>query len=85
MILLAYAKFLWHQMQNLEAAKEAALAIYQRQPNHYELNLLLAELAIEHQQYDAARNYLSALNKVENHNLSKRLADLNQQIVSMKK
>lgn len=82
---LAYASFLWKVEKDATGAQNLALSIYKTQNNHYELNLLLAELAIANQQYDAARNYLSTLNKVDNHNFAKRLADLNQRIVGMKK
>ena len=81
---LAYATFLWKVEKNKTEAQNLALSIYKSQKNHYELNLLLAELAIAHQQFDTAKNYLSGLNKVDNHDFSKRLADLNQQIAKGK-
>ncbi|MEM6318684.1 MAG: sugar transferase [Bacteroidota bacterium] len=58
-ILLSYAKFLWHVRNDRAAAKRYAEAVYVRQPNHYELNLLLAELAISEQSYQQARQYLA--------------------------
>ena len=81
---LAYATFLWKVEKNTTDAQDLALDIYKSQKNHYELNLLLAELAVANQQYDAARNYLSVLDKVDNHNFSKRLSDLNEQIAHRK-
>lgn len=79
-IKLAYATFLWKVEKNVTDAQDLALSIYKTQHNHYELNLLLAELAIANQQYDAARNYLSVFKEADNHNFSERLADLNQRI-----
>ena len=81
---LAYATFLWKVEKNSKDAQDLALDIYKSQKNHYELNLLLAELAVANQQYDAARNYLSVLDKVDNHNFSKRLSVLNEQIANRK-
>ena len=79
-IKLAYATFLWQVEKNVTDAQDLALSIYKTQNNHYELNLLLAELAITNQQYDVARNYLSVFKEADNHNFSERLADLNQRI-----
>jgi len=51
-IRLAYATFLWKVEKNPKGAQDLALDIYKSQKNHFELNLLLAELAIANQQYD---------------------------------
>ena len=81
---LAFATFLWKVEKKPADAQKLALSIYDTQKNHYELNLLLAEMAIARQEYDIASSYLSVFDKVENHNFSKRLTSLNQQIAKGK-
>ena len=84
-ILLGYAQFLWQIKKNSTVAEALAQQIYGRQKNHYELNLLLAELAITNRQFEVARNYLSVLENGTQHGFSKRLDELNKQLVDLKK
>ena len=57
------------------------LTIYERQPNHYELNILLAELAIAEGNYNEARNYIGIFEEVESHEFEDRLVGLRQILV----
>lgn len=79
-ILLGYAQFLWQVKKNSAAAEILAQQIYGRQKNHYELNLLLAELAIAKQQFGAAKRYLQVFDTLAKNDFTDRLAVLNQQI-----
>ncbi len=79
-ILLDYAQFLWQVKKDSIAAEALAQQIYNRQKNHYELNLLLAELAIAKQQFGAAKTYLEVFETVAENNFTDRIVVLNQQI-----
>jgi len=79
-ILLSYAQFLWRMKKNSAEAEALAQQIYQRQKNHYELNLFLAELAIAKQQFGAAKTHLKVFEDGVTHDFTDRLAQLNQQI-----
>lgn len=58
-VLLSYAKFLLRVKKAPTKAKVHALQIYAIQPQHYENQLLLAEIAIIEKEYEQAEQYLS--------------------------
>ena len=64
-VIIAYATFLLQDKKETSRAKEYALQIYKKQPNHYELNLLLAEIALKETDYRSTKQYLQLLENTE--------------------
>ena len=75
-ILLNYAQFLWQVKKDKTKAENLAKQIYQRQANHYELNLFLAELAISRSDFYTAKTYLKIFEKADKHGFQKELVIL---------
>ena len=67
-VLLSYAKFLLRVKKAPAKAKVHALQIYAIQPQHYENQLLLAEIAIAEKEYEQAEQYLSFVKGVAQYN-----------------
>ncbi len=66
-LLLHYAQFLFHIQEQPIEAKRYAQQVYMLQPNHYQTNLLLAEIADSENEKTTAEKYLSALKGMENY------------------
>lgn len=79
-VLLGYAQFLFKVKKDNAQAEKLAQQIYQQQQNHFELNLLLAELAIAKRRFSEAKTYLRVLDKTKTNEFITRVEVLNQQI-----
>ncbi len=84
-ILLGYAQFLWQVRKDSIKAEALAQQIYQQQNNHYELNLLLAEIALSKHRFNLVRNYLSVFERGKEDILYKRVNELKIQLEELEK
>jgi len=69
--LMAYAKFLLRVQKKVALAKKYALKVYAKQKNHYDINLLLAEIAMAEKAYNKAKEYLTIVQNSGNGNHSR--------------
>ena len=70
-VLMAYAKFLLRVEQNVDLAKKHALKVFAKQKNQYDIQLLLAEIAIVEKDFVKAKAYLKSVQASGNGNHGK--------------